>query len=54
MIFDHLSNILTYKGLSPDIFAGLEFLKQISPDITSGTYQLTPRVKAIVSDMKLR
>ena len=54
MIFDHLSNILTYKGLSPDIFAGLEFLKQISPDITSGTYQLTPRVKAIVSEYETK
>lgn len=54
MIFDHLSNILTYKGLSDDIYAGLEFLHQLSPDIAPGTYQLTPRVKAIVSEYETK
>lgn len=40
MIFDHLSNISLYKGLSPDI--------------APGTYQLTPRVKAIVSEYETK
>ena len=54
MIFDHLSNISLYKGLSPEIYAGLEYLRQISPDIAVGTYQITPRVKAIVSEYKTK
>ena len=54
MIFDHLTNILTYKDLSHDIYAGLEYLKQISPDIAPGTYQLSPRVKAIVSEYETK
>ena len=54
MIFDNLSNISLYKNLSPDIYAGLEFLHQLSPDIAPGTYQLTPRVKAIVSEYETK
>ena len=54
MIFDHLTNILTYKGISPDIYAGLEYLQHLSPDIAPGTYQLTPRVKAIVSEYETK
>ena len=54
MIFDHLTNISLYKYLSPDISAGLEFLHQLSPDIAPGTYQLTPRVKAIVSEYETK
>ena len=54
MIFDHLSNISLYKGLSPDIYAGLEFLHQLSPDIAPGTYQITSRVKSIVSEYETK
>ena len=50
MIYDTLNNIAFYKGLSPDIYEGLKFLRQVSPDIAVGTYQLTPKVKAIVSE----
>jgi YhcH/YjgK/YiaL family protein len=50
MIYDTLNNIAFYKGLSPDIYEGLKFLRQVSPDIAVGTYQLTPNVKAIVSE----
>ena len=50
MIYDNLNNIAFYKGLSPDIYEGLKFLRQVSPDIAVGTYQLTPNVKAIVSE----
>ena len=54
MIFDHLTNILTYKGISPDIYASLTYLQQISPDIAPGTYQITSRVKAIVSEYETK
>ena len=50
MIYDTLNNIAFYKGLSPDIYEGLMFLQQVNPDIAVGTYQLTPNVKAIVSE----
>ena len=54
MIFDHLTNISLYRTLSPDIYAGLTYLQQISPDIAPGTYQITPRVKAIVSEYETK
>lgn len=54
MIFDHLTNIFTYKGLTPDIYSGLLFLQQASPDIAIGTYQINPRVKAIVSEYETK
>jgi YhcH/YjgK/YiaL family protein len=50
MIYDTLNNIAFYKGLSPDIYEGLKFLQHVNPDIAVGTYQLTPNVKAIVSE----
>lgn len=50
MIFDHINNIETYKGLSSDIYEGLLFLKKATPALAVGTYQINPRVKAIVSD----
>ena len=50
MIVDKLKNIDVYKGLSPDIFAGLKFLQSAQPDIEVGTYPITDKVKAIVSE----
>ena len=50
MIYDSLNNIEFYKGLSPDIYEGLKFLQQVNPDIAVGVHQLTPNVKAIVSE----
>lgn len=50
MIYDTLNNIESYKGLFPDIYEGLKFLQQVNPDIAVGTYQLSPNVKAIVSE----
>jgi YhcH/YjgK/YiaL family protein len=49
MIYDNLSNISHYKGLSEELYAGLTYLKHVKPDIAVGTYQINPRVKAIVS-----
>ncbi len=54
MIYDSLSNISTYKDLSQDIYSGLLFLQQASPDIAIGTYQINPRVKAIVSEYETK
>lgn len=50
MIYDKLDNIEIYKGISEDIYEGLTFLRQTSPDTVNGIYQLNPRVKAIVSE----
>jgi YhcH/YjgK/YiaL family protein len=50
MVLDQLKNIDTYKHLSADIYAGLQFLQQASPDIALGTYPISENVKAIVSE----
>lgn len=50
MIYDRITNINIYKALSPDLYEGLKYLQQVSSDIAVGTYQINPRVKAIVSD----
>ena len=50
MIYDKLDNIEIYKDISEDIYEGLVFLRQASPDIANGVYQLNPCVKAIVSE----
>lgn len=49
MIVDSLKNIDIYKNLSPDIYAGLQFLQGATPDIAVGEYPINERVKAIVS-----
>jgi YhcH/YjgK/YiaL family protein len=50
MIVDKLKNIDIYKGISPDIYAGLQYLQNVSPDIAIGVYQINENVKAIVSE----
>lgn len=54
MIYDNLSNIDVYKGLSTDIYTGLLFLNQAKPDIENGTYLLNSKVKAIVSEYETK
>ena len=54
MIYDHINNIATYKGLSPNIALGLDFLKQMNPDTAVGTYQINQHVKAIVSEYETK
>lgn len=49
MVVDTLNNIELYKGLSPDIYAGLQFLVNAKEDIELGTYSINDKVKAIVS-----
>jgi len=50
MVVDKLKNFEIYRGLSKDIYAGLQFLSNASPNIELGTYSITDRVKAIVSE----
>lgn len=54
MIYDNLSNIDLYKGLSDDICVGLAYLRQVKPDIYNGIYQINPYVKAIVSEYETK
>ena len=49
MIVDTLKNIECYKGLSPDIYVGLQFLAKATTDIELGVYTINDNVKAIVS-----
>jgi len=50
MIVDHIKNIEIYKGISADIFAGLQFIAKAKPEIELGTYQINERVKALVTE----
>ncbi len=50
MIYDHINNYKTYAGISEDICLGLEYLKNLKPGVEVGVYELSPRVKAIVSE----
>ena len=49
MVLDTLKNIEQYKGLSPDIYAGLQFLAKAKSEIELGIYSINKNVKAIVS-----
>ena len=49
MVVDTLKNIERYKGLSTDIYAGLQFLANAKSEIELGTYPINKNVKAIVS-----
>lgn len=50
MIYDKIDNQEIYAGLSEDIRMGLEWLRDVNPDIEKGVYELSSRVKAIVSE----
>jgi YhcH/YjgK/YiaL family protein len=50
MIYDKIDNLDIYAGISEDIRLGLEWLRDVNPDIEKGVYEISPRVKAIVSE----
>ena len=50
MIYDNIDNLETYAGISEDIRVGLEYLQNVAPDVEKGVYEISPRVKAIVSE----
>lgn len=54
MIYDNLLNIDLYKGLSPNIYEGLKFLREADATIDNGVDQINPRVKAIVSEYETK
>ena len=54
MVYDSIDNIELYKGFSEDIYLGLQFLKNTTPDIENGVHELSPRVKALVSEYKTK
>ena len=54
MVYDKIDNIETYKGLSEDIYEGLKFLKNATPDLACGVHEISPRVKAIVSEYETK
>ena len=49
MVVDTLKNINLYKGLSTDIYAGLQFIANANESIELGVYPINDNVKAIVS-----
>lgn len=50
MVYDKLDNLEIYAGISENIRLGLEWLRDVNPEIEKGVYELSPRVKAIVSE----
>lgn len=50
MIYDKIDNFETYTSLSEDIRLGLEYLLHVTPDVEKGVHEISPRVKAIVSE----
>lgn len=50
MIYDKKDNIDIYSAISEDIRVGLEWIRDVKPDVEKGVYELNPRVKAIVSE----
>lgn len=54
MIYDKIDNLETYAGLSEDILLGLKWLRNVKPDVEPGVYELSSRVKAIVSEYETK
>ena len=50
MIYDNIDNLETYAGISEDIRVGLEYLQNVASDVEKGVYEISPSVKAIVSE----
>ncbi len=50
MIYDKIDNLKTYTSLSEDIRIALEYLSQVTPEVEKGVHEISPRVKAIVSE----
>ncbi len=50
MIYDHINNISLYKGLSPALDVGLEYISQVTNSVVNGVFFLEHDVKVIVSE----
>ncbi|MFA5156708.1 MAG: YhcH/YjgK/YiaL family protein [Candidatus Omnitrophota bacterium] len=54
MIVDYIENIASYKNISPQLSAGLDFIAAMDKDISAGTHQIQDGVKAVVSEYRTR
>lgn len=54
MIYDNLDNVKFYKNISADILEGLRYLQHVDLDTIVGVHQITPKVKAIVSEYETK
>ena len=54
MIYDKISNVETYTGISADIHLGLKWLRNVDSNIDNGVYKINPRIKAIVSEYETK
>jgi biofilm protein TabA len=54
MIVDKLSNAKLYYGVNENIRKGLEFLESVSPAIELGTYEVSNKVKALVTEYETK
>ena len=50
MIYDIINNLDIFANFSDDIRLGLEWLRDVKPEVEVGVYELSPRVKTIVSE----
>lgn len=54
MIYDHIHNIHLYKGLSPALDIGLDFISNANENLPNGVSEIGKGVKAIVSEYKTK
>ena len=54
MIYDHIYNIHLYKGISPSLDLGLDFISKSNETLPNGISVIDKGVKAIVSEYKTK
>ena len=54
MIYDKIDNLTIYAAISEDIRLALEYLRDLTPDMKKGVYELSPCVKAVVSEYETK
>jgi YhcH/YjgK/YiaL family protein len=54
MIVDSLNNTAFYQSINKDIYEGLLFIRNASPDIELGSYPVTATAKALVMEYETK
>ncbi len=54
MIYDNIHNIHLYKGISPALDLGLDFISKANESLPNGVSEIGKGVKAIVSEYKTK
>ncbi len=54
MIYDHIHNMHLYKGISPALDLGLDFISNAKETLPNGVTEIGKGVKAIVSEYKTK